>query len=340
MTAWAGCVIDEPAYIDGGLVTFHFRATNHSTTATFDTAGYHTYAQVSDIELQPATRYTVWATCVATNGTAVESNRVEVETEAPKASETWLELPALRSDNAYPDAAEYKISAGGSRNYTTYYDRSRYTSLWVAYPLNSSHMGSLARPNSWSYNPQLSTSDQVDLRNHSYNDNYSRGHLIPNASRNGNAEMQSQTFYVTNSVPQIQDNFNGGIWQQLEVGLQKEAQSETIYIVTGVAFEKVGETKSIGYTTAKDDTKRVPVPNYFYKAALKVTTNSSGTVIAASTVGFWFEHKTYSTNAYANYAVSVDQIEQWTGFDLFPNLPDNIETTAETNSSWSAFQNF
>ena len=235
---------------------------------------------------------------------------------------------------------EVKISSGGERNYTHYYDTATYTSLWVAYPLSSSHMGPLSRPGSWSYNPNISTSDQVNLCSSSYNDNYSRGHLIPNASRNGNKEMQLQTFYVTNSVPQIQDNFNGGIWQTLEAALQTVAKSETIYIVTGVAFAKEGETKTIKYTTAKDDTKRVPVPNYFYKVVLKVTTNSSGVVTSASTVGFWFENKAYSTTTYSNYTVTVDDIEAWTGFDFFPNLPDAVEVSAEKNSSWSTFSSF
>lgn len=211
--------------------------------------------------------------------------------------------------------------------------------MWVAYPLESKHMGSLSRPSSWSYNPEISTSDQVNLCSHSYNDNYSRGHLIPNGSRNGISGIQKQTFYVTNSVPQIQDNFNGGIWNALENALQGEALSETIYIVTGVAFNKVGESKSIKYTSAKDDTKDVPVPNYFYKVALKITTNSSGVVTSASTVGFWFEHKTYS-DSYTNYTTTVDQIEAWTGFDFFPNLPDSVEAAAEKNSSWDTFQSF
>lgn len=241
----------------------------------------------------------------------------------------------MRTDGAYPNAQELKVS----NNYTAYYDTSTYTSMWVAYPLNSSHMGSLARLDDWSYNPLISTSYQVNLCNSSYNDNYSRGHLIPNASRNGNSTLQAQTFYVTNSVPQIQDNFNGGIWSSLEGALQSIAKSEEIYIVTGVAFAKEGETRSITYTTAKDDTKSVPVPNYFYKVAMKVTKSSSGTVTAASTIGFWFEHKTYS-DSYTNYAVSVDQIEEWTGFDFFVNLPDSIETSAEANSSWTAFQSF
>ena len=226
--------------------------------------------------------------------------------------------------------------SGSEHNYTAYYDKSTYTSMWVAYPLEARHMGSYSRPDSWSYNPYLETSYQVDLRSHSYNDNYSRGHLIPNASRNGIEALQLQTFYVTNSVPQIQNSFNGGIWNSLEQALQGIAESQTLYIVTGVAFNKVGETKSITYTTAKDDTKSVPVPNYFYKVVLKVSKDDNGTVTSASTVGFWFEHKTYS-DSYTNYAVSVDQIEQWTGFDFFANLPDAVESKAETNASWSNF---
>ena len=203
-------------------------------------------------------------------------------------------------------------------------------------------MGSYSRPDNWSFNPNIDTSAQVNLCNRSYtnSDTYVRGHLIPNASRNGNKEMQLQTFYVTNSVPQIHTNFNSGIWQTLEAALQSAAKNETIYIVTGVAFAKVGETKTIKYTTAKDDTKQVPIPNYFYKVVLKVNTNSSGVVTSASTVGFWFENKAYSTTTYANYTVTVDQIEEWTGFDFFSNLPDAVEVSAEDNSSWSAFSSF
>ena len=231
---------------------------------------------------------------------------------------------------------ELKVKSGSERNYTAYYDKSTYTSMWTAYPLQSKHMGSESRPGSWSYNPEIEESYQVNLCDKSYNDNYSRGHLIPNASRNGIKEMQLQTFYVTNSVPQVQTRFNDGIWNSLEQALQGIAESRKIYIVTGVAFEKVGESRSVSYIRAKDDTKNVPIPNYFYKVVLKVSKDSSGTVNSASTVGFWFEHKTYS-DSYTNYAVSVDQIEQWTGFDFFANLPDSIERSAETNSSWSAF---
>ena len=255
--------------------------------------------------------------------------------QTPAVNQNWLELPALSSDSNYLVNTYY--DGNNNRNYTHLYDKSTYTSLWTAYPLNSSHIGS-GRSDDWSFNPKIDTKYQVDLTGHSYNDNYSRGHMIPNGSRNGNSTMQSQTFYVTNSVPQIQNNFNGGIWMHLENELQSIGKSEEIYIVTGVSFNKVGENKIIKYTTAKDDNKQVPVPNYFWKVVLKV--NKSGdTITSASTIGFWFDHKTY-TDSYSNYSQSVDQIEEWTGFDFFVNLPDKIESSAESNKSWSSFKSF
>lgn len=232
------------------------------------------------------------------------------------------------------------LSVGGERNYTYLYDTENYHPLWAAYPLSASHMGSLKRPDDWEYNTQFSSSKQPDLRSHSYSGDYSRGHVVPNASRNGIKEMQLQTFYVTNSVPQIQNSFNGSIWASLEGALQTEAKKETIYIVTGSVLNKVGENKTVSYTTPKDDTsQKCAVPNYFYKVALKVDT-SGGVVTSAKAIGFWFEHRAYSGESYVNFAVSVDQIETWTGFDFFVNLPDSIENTAETNSNWKSFQNF
>ena len=234
-----------------------------------------------------------------------------------------------------------EISYNGQRNYTHFYDTQYMVSLWTAYPLNSSHMGSESRPSKWSYNPKVPQSSQPNLCSHTYSgDTYSRGHMIPNGSRNGIKEMQLQTFYVTNSVPQRQNKFNGSIWNSLEQAIQAQASDEEIYVVTGVAFNKPGETKEIEYVSPSDDaSQHCAIPNYFYKVVLKVEKTGT-TVTSASTVGFWFEHKDYTDSKYANYAVSVDQIEKWTGFDFFVNLPDSIENTAETNSSWSSFQSF
>ena len=52
------------------------------------------------------------------------------------------------------------------------------------------------------------------------------------------------------------------------------------------------------------------------------------------------DHRAYN-DSYVNYTASVDQIEQWTGFDFFVNLPDNLENAAEAaDPSWSEFTSF
>lgn len=225
-----------------------------------------------------------------------------------------------------------------------------YTTLWAAHPVYEEAIGTLDRP-SWKRNPSLQESSQINIWEGSYGVSYvgsqnttiySRGHLVPNGDRNNIKEMQEQTFYATNSVPQIHDYFNGGIWNSLENAVRAElsSPSDTIYVVTGAMFNKEGVTEDIKYIQPKYDTKEVPVPNYFYKVVMRVKW-SNGSVASASAIGFWFEHKQYpSGSSYANYVQSVDQIEKWTGFDFFVNLPDEVETAAEKNTSWTTFQNF
>lgn len=267
----------------------------------------------------------VAAESVAAESVATESAKPKTDVES---GERRLELPASVDSKT---AVEMEIKCGDRVNYTALYDTERYASLWVAYVVSSDDMGDVKRPSSWSYNPQLSTSKQVNLCSRSYNDDYSRGHLIPNASRNARREEQEQTFYVTNSVPQIQNGFNGGVWMHLESAVQQYAEHEPLYVATGVVFEPVGQSCDIAYTSAKEDTKRVPVPNYFYKVVLRVERSASGEVVDAEAIGFWFEHRAYS-DKYYNYAVSVDEVERLTGFDFFQSLPDDVEAHAERNT--------
>ncbi|MBQ3766046.1 MAG: DNA/RNA non-specific endonuclease [Bacteroidales bacterium] len=267
----------------------------------------------------------------------------------------WLELPAntLTADNYIYD----EQMVGSDRNYTMSYDVSTYAAMWVAYPLYSATMGSTSRPNNWKYNDHFSSDYQVDVRKSSYgvswtesygNELYSRGHQIPNADRNVDSDWQIQTFLVTNSTPQIQNRFNGSIWGSLEDAVRDVANNtDTLYVITGPVFQKVGETKTIKYITPQDDPgKSVPVPNYYWKALLKVKW-SGKTVTDAKAIGFWYEHKAYEKKesfSKDEYVVSIAQIEAWTGLDLFVNLPgDNesgLENQAQSNTSWTTFQNY
>lgn len=251
----------------------------------------------------------------------------------------WLELASIKEyGTRYVVNTTY---AGEKRNYTVFYDTEMMAPLWTAYPLNSSHMGNIHRPNEWYYNPNITETFQIKVCKNSYtaHSGYSRGHMCPNASRNGNEKMQLQTFYVTNQVPQIQNSFNSGVWSSLESAVQTLAKNEEIFVTTGVSFRKGNETPQIQYISPnKYPEQKVPIPPYFYKLVLRVQYDVAASVKSASCIAFWFENRAYNNETFQNHSYSVDQVEDWTGFDFFVNLPDEIENAAEAkNISWAQF---
>lgn len=262
----------------------------------------------------------------------------------------WLELPAITGNEDYVGT----FKSGSKRNYTYNYDYDTYTSLWVAYPLYSSTMGG-GRSGSWARNPDIATDKQINVWSGSYGVNlgstttegysiskeyYARGHQIPDGDRSNESTMQDQTYYATNSTPQIQNKFNGGIWRNLEESVRTiAANTDTVYVVTGAAFRKAGGSEPIVKITPAHDSKQVPVPNYYWKVLLKVKRTTGGNITSASAVGVWIDHREHD-DAYTDYVVSVDQIEAWTGFDFFAALPSALQTAAEQNGSWETFTNF
>ena len=224
---------------------------------------------------------------------------------------------------------------------------SKYTSLWTAYPLYSSTISG-DYSSDWKFNPSIDEDLQVNVKSNSYGSNYnnstySRGHIVPDADRSGDATMISQAYYLTNQTPQIQNGFNGTIWNQLEQAVRNVANAtDTVYVVSGATFQKKGGNETIKYLTADNSSikpEKVPIPNYFWKVLLKVS--RSGTKITgASAIGIWFEHKAYSDNDWASHVCTVDEIEGYTGYDFFVNLPDELESSAEGLSNWNNFSNF
>ena len=273
----------------------------------------------------------------------------------------WLELPSYSTSAMSPTTTstltdlhllKHFAMMGGdmARNYTCLYDPEMYASYWVAYPLCADHLGT-GRDESWAYDPDVLASKQTNLTSGAYgvslstenypSNLYSRGHQLPNADRNGVAAMMAQTYYMTNLTPQIQNGFNSPVWSGLEDAVRGFTTGcDTVYVVTGAAFRKATDgTESITYITNKRDSKSLPVPNYYWKALLKVTW-TAGEVSAASAIGVWMPHADLKGETYASYVVSVDQLEAWTGFNLFANLPEALQTAAESNTSWSSFSSF
>ena len=262
----------------------------------------------------------------------------------------WMELPApsLMDKSLHVVTHTAQMQGRLQRNYTILYDEDLYAALWVAYPLCADHTSS-GREETWGYDPHVPKLSQTNV-NKGYgateptanypNNFYARGHQIPNADRSGVPDMMAQTYYSTNMTPQIQNGFNGSIWAKLEEAVRMEIpQGDTLYVVTGAVFEKYGTDEKVKTIVNKNDSKTLPVPNYYWKALMKVK-RAGGKVTDASTIGFWLPHADLKGHSYADYAVSVDQIEEWTGFNLFPSIPDVLEPSAESQISCISFQSF
>jgi endonuclease G len=273
------------------------------------------------------------------------------EAEVAQEQETicgWLELPAVDGESEF--VVTHRAEMGGmlQRNYTLSYDAERYAATWVAYPLCAEHMAK-GREEDWGYDPQIPQDQQTSVRSGygasiptaNYPKNfYARGHQLPNADRSAVPEMMAQTYYSTNMTPQIQNGFNGAIWAKLEDAVRGAVPAgDTLYIITGAVFSRAGYDDQVKTVVNKNDAKVLPVPNFYWKALLKVK-RDGGNIVGAQTIGFWLPHEDLKGHSYADYSVSVDQIEQMSGLDLFPNLPDNIESSAETQSSFLTYKSY
>lgn len=240
----------------------------------------------------------------------------------------WLELPYTDSSDGL-DAYTVRFSEG-SRSYTFYWDYSNLVSNWVAYPLNQSLIGqSMSRTNAWAFCPLLPASRQQDVSrgyregNHGW---YARGHQLPSADRLGTFARNAQTFYGVNMTPQNND-FNGALWAALEGKVRSWATktyTDTLYVVTGCV------TKGAKYYVLDASSRKVTVPTAYFKAVLlheKGNSSRFSDYGGYNACAFWFDHEEYSAagkyNASFNFdgmAISVKELEQKLGYELFVNL--------------------
>lgn len=336
-----------------------------STTHVFNTAS-DTFTAVAD-QCAPATKYYYKAFIVAYNSETGDYNTIVSDvvntfttTESTPVSVSLPELPAYSSSDKVVTMYRTGGTSGtdANRNYTFNYSTTYFSALWVAYPLTyADTQGDASHSGNWAYNTasDISNNYQVNVIYNSYgvnygNSDYSRGHQIPNADRKSDQTALEQTYLVTNQTPQLQDQFNASVWSSLEGKVRSLLSStrptETIYVITGPVYQTVGGDETINYLDATSSSikpSRVPVPNYYWKVLLKVKTNSSGAIVGASTIGFWYAHKPYGLAKgpdFTTFIKSVNEIESLTGFNLFANLPNDYEDTVEANTNWTAFESF
>ena len=229
------------------------------------------------------------------------------------------------------------------RNYTVCFDTAKRASWWVAYPLHPVHLGS-GRPNPdpWSFDPDLPSDVQANVAFGSYSGDYDRGHQLPNADRNADLTadcMCYQTFYASNCTPQAH-NLNAESWADLENRVRGWARncSDTLYVVTG-AWWAPDSTRA----TTDRSGNRCPIPDCYFKVVVRTVAGnirSTGDRLGdyradqLKSIGFWVANdNSRASDKPAAWVKSVAEIEELTGFTLFPTLPEAVKQQKNT-SAW------
>ena len=226
---------------------------------------------------------------------------------------------------ATPDAtnANDYLIADDKRPYALSYNNSKHIPNWSSWQLNKSWLGTVPRANDFRPDSSL-PQGWYQVKSSDYNGTgYDRGHMTPSADRTKDPTTNSATFLMTNIVPQTADN-NRDVWEGLEsesrrlVGLGKE-----LYIIAG----GLGEKRTVG-------TQKISVPASTWKVivvldqpdlkASEVATNTR--VIAVNVPNIQgIKEKTWR-----DFRVSVDQLEEKTGYNFLTNVPETVQQAIES----------
>lgn len=203
------------------------------------------------------------------------------------------------------------------RTYTLSYNEEAEQANWVAYKLTRADVSGTATRNNDQFTPDPKVKTGSAKLEDYRNSGYDRGHLLPSADRKGSEADQAETFYLSNVSPQV-NAMNAGIWHQTEELVRDWARHYgKLYVVTGPSLKPMPLERIGG--------SRVAVPSFFYKVVLLANKKES------KMIAFWIPNKG-SRQPIANYVTTVDEVEELTGLDFFPQIPDKIERHIESHA--------
>lgn len=239
-----------------------------------------------------------------------------------------IEIPALNDDDVYTTRCT-TVNGKEQITYSISHNLERRHSRWVAFTFDSSNRAIKAdRIDNFRADPDFIGA--YTLTSKEINSNgYQRGHLVASHDRRYSREANDQTFYMSNISP-MRGKFNTGMWQDLE-GLiyydsgwgRSSTFADTLYVVKGGTINE-GQYKASGSCPT--------VPDYFFMALLRLKNNSY------YGIAFLMPHKEKLAGEVADYACTIDDLEEFTGIDFFCNLNDKLENAVESSinkSSWN-----
>ncbi len=235
----------------------------------------------------------------------------EYDTPAPSGAILFAGTPRR---NAAPAPDDIKILNRGE--YIVGWSDSLGHPAWVAYHVTKDARYEAGKRPNFSRDVKV---DRAPSPGDYKNSGYDRGHMAPNyaiATRYGEAAQRS-TFLMTNISPQTAE-LNRGPWRNMEHRIADYWTSRygEIWVIVG-SISPSPHTKSIAEG-------RIDVPQSFY---MVVVAQEEYDVRALAVV----LPQTIAYDAYpARYLVSIDDLEELTGLDFLPDLPEFISSPLES----------
>ena len=240
----------------------------------------------------------VWSLLLAACGPQAGHMAVVADT-------TSLELPA------YDTTEDIIVHLG----YTASYNHTTLLPNWVAWELTAEEVS-----DAFDFQCSFSRDPNVDFPKASREDyahsGWDKGHMAPRADMKWNAQALEESYYFTNICPQNHE-MNGGAWLKIEELTRRMAKRYgAVYVVCGPVVG-AGRYGTIGQAG-------VQVPDGFFKALAVNTTEG------IHTVAFLMEN-TPQDGSPRSYAVTVDSVESVIRRNLFPSIPEEVESAFDWN---------
>ncbi|GAP93834.1 DNA/RNA non-specific endonuclease [Leptolyngbya sp. NIES-2104] len=239
----------------------------------------------------------------------------------PKNVHLTMGIPSEATSNI-TNADDYLI-ADNARPYVISYNNSKHIPNWSSWQLNKSWLGTVPRSNDFRPDTTL-PKGWYQVKSSDYNGSgYDRGHLTPSADRTKDAQTNSSTFLMTNIVPQTADN-NRDVWEGLESESRRLVNAgKELYIVAGGS----GEKGTIG-------AQKISIPASTWKVIVVMDKpNSTASDVTGKTRVIAIDVPNINgikDKTWRDYRISVDALEQKTGYDFLSNVSEAIQQAIES----------
>ncbi|HEY0428061.1 MAG TPA: DNA/RNA non-specific endonuclease [Pyrinomonadaceae bacterium] len=221
--------------------------------------------------------------------------------------------------NAGGDANNYLLV---NNYYALSYSRDRGEPNWVSWRISKGELGDLPRPQPDPFRPDSRIpKDWKPVTPSDYTGSgFDRGHMCPSADRSGSVEGMSETFLMSNMVPQTGD-LNQDVWARLEGYLRTlVTRGSDVYIVAGPYGDK-GKLKN-----------KVTIPTNTWKIAIVVPAGAPVSAIDEDTRVIAVDMpnvKGIRNTDWQKYRTTVRDIERKTGYNFLSALPQNLQDALE-----------